>query len=467
MAQRAVIQMTVGTPGSGKSYCRAARFLVDEYLPETDGRHISNFPVNRDEIADWMHDVHGVPLHETLERIEVIPPDVVRQWEDEVSGPWEYFADRDLQGTHLALDEAHRMLSREHSKEYRKQWRNWLSEIRHQGCTVEFVTQSEQQLAVEVFRLAEMKLQLSNRSQEKLPIIGIRARYVQELVAAWITRQYRETIMEIEYVKAGSRWSENNRRTFIINPRYFDFYNSYSAPTGGGKAGKAAQREFQKRGRIGVTWWAFKKNLVPLSWRFGGVGLAAWIFFGGGISMFVQHMTTSLAYGAKGEPDPAEEAKAVQYTPPPGASPEDQKVLREHHERVTVDCCAQAEKLREQIAQINAEREAEQEMLLEQLEHAEGELQKVYEISLITEDEITFRNGYTYRLGELIDAGSYIGRTVESIDWRRRAATLDDGTIIRMGASRRPGGDDPSLPAQGGEADNLGAGVPPPVRSAE
>ena len=51
----AVICITTGEPGAGKSYIRAARFLVDEFLVNTDGIHISNFPLNIEAIAEEVY----------------------------------------------------------------------------------------------------------------------------------------------------------------------------------------------------------------------------------------------------------------------------------------------------------------------------------------------------------------------------------------------------------------------------
>ena len=45
MATRSVVTCTVGAAGSGKSFRRCAHFIVNEFLPEHDGVHWSNFPL--------------------------------------------------------------------------------------------------------------------------------------------------------------------------------------------------------------------------------------------------------------------------------------------------------------------------------------------------------------------------------------------------------------------------------------
>ena len=52
MSNQSVILLTTGVPGAGKTYVRASRFLLDDFLINTKGIHISNFPLNIDRISE-------------------------------------------------------------------------------------------------------------------------------------------------------------------------------------------------------------------------------------------------------------------------------------------------------------------------------------------------------------------------------------------------------------------------------
>ena len=144
-----VIMLTTGVPGCGKTYVRAARFLVDDFLINTRGVHYSNFPLNVDVIADEVSrkmsrkfGIFGlknrkVTPEDIKKRIVVIPDEVLQSWRMERSGPWDYFAGVNLKYAHIAIDEIHNFLSPLSSLEYVQAWNDFLGEVRHRGCTFE------------------------------------------------------------------------------------------------------------------------------------------------------------------------------------------------------------------------------------------------------------------------------------------------------------------------------------------
>ena len=124
-----VIILTTGVPGCGKTYVRAARFLVDDFLINSHGVHISNFPLNREEIAKevssrmkrrslWYKLRHKVSEEDLIKRMQIIPDDVLQSWKREESGPWDYFSGVNLKYAHIALDEVHNFVSEHSSEDY-------------------------------------------------------------------------------------------------------------------------------------------------------------------------------------------------------------------------------------------------------------------------------------------------------------------------------------------------------------
>src|SRR5690606_37593265 len=81
----------------------------------------------------------GSDAAQWLERMQLIPPGEIERWREGQSGPWDFFADKDLGQAHIAIDEIHVFCGRNTAAAVRKKWQDWLGEIRHRGATVEFL----------------------------------------------------------------------------------------------------------------------------------------------------------------------------------------------------------------------------------------------------------------------------------------------------------------------------------------
>ena len=203
-----VIILTTGVPGCGKTYVRAARFLVDDFLINSHGVHISNFPLNREEIArevsarmkrrSFFYKLrHKVSEADIFNRLEIIPDDVLQSWKREESGPWEYFAGRNLKYAHIALDEVHNFVSEHSSEAFIKRWDEFLGEVRHRGCTFEALTQDIHQVPKELQGRAAIRLELVNAEDFRDPFFKIRMGDWYELKAAF-TGDFHKTVFEVE-----------------------------------------------------------------------------------------------------------------------------------------------------------------------------------------------------------------------------------------------------------------------------
>ena len=176
MGLLSVITFTTGVAGCGKSFRRCAHFLVNEFLKEPGGVHYSNFPVFRDVLASEMHKRTGRPEQEFLDRVQVIPQDEIKRWEKSngVWGPWTYFEDIDLCHAHIAIDEIHNYCGTNTPRKVRQKWQEWLGEIRHRGCTVEFISQAPQKVAKEIHHEAGVRLSLTSQDTERDPFLKYR-----------------------------------------------------------------------------------------------------------------------------------------------------------------------------------------------------------------------------------------------------------------------------------------------------
>ena len=304
----AVITLTTGVPGCGKTYVRAARFIVDHFLLDTDGHYYTNFPLNIDEIINEVHSRQKIlskfssfflkksVIHEKeyyQKRLHIIPDYVLQAWRSHQSGPWEYFFSVDLKNAHIAIDEIHNFISKrdDSDKDYVKQWDDFLGEIRHRGCTFEGITQDIDQVSSVFTGRCSLRLEL-------IPCEDLRDPYFKIIMSDWynlkaaFTGSFHKTVFEVEKRKNGSgRWKVNYTRRFLIIPDYFKFYNSYEASlqdkANGITNSDAPLYEFQKRTKIGLFFWFIRKNFFNLFFRIILILLFIWLCFFGGFRYLI------------------------------------------------------------------------------------------------------------------------------------------------------------------------------------
>ena len=304
----AVITLTTGVPGCGKTYVRAARFIVDHFLLDTDGHYYTNFPLNIDAIINEVHSRQKIlskfssfflkkPViydkQHYVKRLHIIPDYVLQAWRSHQSGPWEYFFSVDLKNAHIAIDEIHNFISKrdDSDKDYVKQWDDFLGEIRHRGCTFEGITQDIDQVSSVFTGRCSLRLEL-------IPCEDLRDPYFKILMSDWynlkaaFTGSFHKTVFEVEKRKNGSgRWKVNHTRRFLIIPDYFKFYNSYEASlqdkAHGISNSDAPLYEFQKRTKIGLFFWFIRKNFFNLFFRIILIFLFIWLCFFGGFRYFI------------------------------------------------------------------------------------------------------------------------------------------------------------------------------------
>jgi len=440
MGLRATTLLTTAPAGSGKSYVRCARFLVDQFLIEGDGRHISNFPIGEvpahhpfppeyegetfiDRIAESVAKSRKCDPQEIKDRLELIPEEVLATWRDETSGPWEYFGEADLSGAHIALDEIHNYCGSKASRAHKGKWSKWLGEIRHRGATVEMISQHEAKIASEIKHEAGGWIQVVKKDDELDPFFGIHLGDWYELRAKFLTGKYTSCVAQIELRDQAGRKVKNSVRRWWMTPDYFRFYDSHNAPQSGSGSGTAAEKkQFERRSALGLLRWFVFRNLPQVFTRVLMVAVFMWLIPGGGLTTLLKTFVSSMGTFTKSKQLTA--AKDELQSPAPLA-PETKSVRRELVADDPVGSGApigaEMSRLREAVEQ--AERRARE---------IERSLKQSFAIGLMTEDEIAFRGGYSYAVGQTIDFGPYEGRTIERIEWSRRAARLDDGTWLRM-----------------------------------
>lgn len=406
-----VIILTTGVPGCGKSYVRCARFLVDDFLVNTRGIHISNFPINADRIASTVcrkinknRGIFGIfrkPVTEDdiKKRLEVIPDDVLQLWRNGLSGPWDYFKGRDLKYCHIAIDEIHNFINSRTSAEVLKQWDDFLGEIRHRGCTFEGITQDIAQVDQVLTGRASVRLELVPGEDLRDPFFKIKMSDWYELKAGFFG-EYHKTVFMLEKRKQDSRWKTNHTSRFLLVPEYFQYYNSFNASLqekeqGATDEDRAPEYEYQRRSRLSLLLWFIRRNFLTLFVRLFIALIVIWLCFGGGLTFLITSWLSVSGSMAK-----SNSGSSNSSTPP---------------DKVTA-----AKSLEER----------------KYLDEKKETFSNGFKPGLFFDGKCWLRNGIRihegYQFTNKEKHGIYYGKTVKKVDSSERFYVLDDDSVIDM-----------------------------------
>jgi hypothetical protein len=443
----ATIMYTVGRVGSGKTYVRCARFILDEWLASPGGTHYSNFPINAELMAAAAEKRYGITREVFDQRVQVIPELELEKWRRGTSGPWEYFKTTSLDQCHIAIDECHVYCGKHTSKSVRQQWQNWLAEIRHMGCSIEFISQTPHKVAKEITNEAVVWYSLTNGETRRDPFFRIQMKDWYELIASWITGEYRATFWLAERRDVDGKPEVEDRKTYPIDPAYFSYYDSHAKPLSGSGVGvSGCRREYQERGKLSMGWWFFRRNAWRVCSRAAVLAVFMWFMaFGGNKKVFdvwLNVWNPKTGYfgkiagkgigGVKSE-KVTDKSEAVAGSKP---ALHDSKNISSGTRVVSEEDMTkyndEIKKLKEEIEVLEAFRRASE------------------EVGMLTRDAVTFRDGLTYAVGEDIEVGVFAGRKIKAIQYDKRTVVLDDGTKLRMKGLNDAKAIDRSAVASGG-----------------
>ena len=425
----ASIILTTGVPGCGKTYIRCARYLVDDFLVNTRGVHISNFPLNPETISETVSKKinksrglfgifrKAVTPDDIKKRLIVIPDDVLQSWRSEESGPWEFFKGWNLKYAHIAIDEIHNFINSRSSSAYLKLWDDFLGEVRHRGCTFEGLTQDFDSVDRVLSGRASIRLELIPGEDLRDPFFKIKLSDWYELKASFFGT-YHKTVFMYEKRKQGSSWKVNHVSRFLITPDYYSFYNSYSASLQekengeGDVSSRAPEHEYQRRSRLSLFAWFIRRNFFTLFCRISVAIFLFWLCFCGGLTYIIERWLSVSGAMAKSNSkvSSSSSAAAVNHSPekplsssvPPG---------------VAADQKPSAPPSKDDI--------------LRKEKHFKG-----FKPALFYDGKCWLRNGIRivegYSFNNEKIHGEFYGRKVKKIDPIERRYQLDDDTYIDM-----------------------------------
>jgi hypothetical protein len=444
---RETTSYTIGVAGAGKSYARCARFLHDEFLPLERGVHWSNFPVDVDALAESLDGKHSLTADVVRERVRVIPDETLKLWREGQSGPWDFFRDVDIQGAHIAIDEAHTVIGAKHPKDHKHKWQVFLGELRHRGATIELLTQAEAKLAQEVKDEAGAKLVIINSESRRDPIFRVQLGDWYQLRAKFLTGEYRVAVWQREYRNVGGKsMTVEDERHWPRDPYYFRFYDSYSAPTAGGLKAEAQRKEWELKSKGQLVAWFLRRNWVHIAPRLAVAAVAFWVCFLGGGTFLISKLQTAVVHAAVKQTAVDGSGVAESESVPPGRTDISTLETRTvpviadvgEEERAHVQGAArQVAELQKRVEWLELEKR-DRETIVRQAQGVVNQLREAVErgywlVGILGGDTAVFRDGLRLKVGQVIPSGRYEGRRVVAVDGVAGTVTLQDGLVFRLG----------------------------------
>jgi hypothetical protein len=295
MAQTdAVIRFTVGVPGSGKTYSRV-RWLIEHFIPNESGDIYTNLPLDKEKIINYFVHEKGYDQNILETRINLFPEDLLKQWrridsdgcppinpdfnilanqesdlkpndknfQYQFIGPWLHLQDKTLTGAHIQFDEIQKLVDIKASRKLKQIWGDWLSTIRHEGCTIEFITQRESRVPKEISQIAETRLDIIPSAGKRFKYLPILNSDYYNLVKGVLGFDIK-TSTEIESrASYGGKVVVEYSRKFKFLPFYFQFYNSANNEETDKKT-ERKKEPWEILSQFGVIKWFIKRNYFCL-----------------------------------------------------------------------------------------------------------------------------------------------------------------------------------------------------------
>lgn len=421
-----VLYLTTGQPGCGKTYSRV-RWLISEFLPNSTGLYITNFPLNVELIADAVASKTGKTREEYISRIHVIPNDEMKSWmslndrsrkqdlsEMKNSGnfrPVQYLESLDLNNARVAIDEFHLYFEKKSPPDLLLMWNNWFSEIRKTGCTFEAITQDMSLLPVEFIGKVGVRTDLIPYGTTRDPFLNIPLSDYYELRAAYLGIR-EQKICQTEYRKGTSftgraKWLVNHVEKFSITSEFFPFYNSYQRTGSDGKKGSVTLPADRYKKLTAL--WFLRRHFFKLLGRLIIVVLFFWLTLGGGFTFLIDKFVRTLGKVTEANMRKKENAN-VQPKKPNPVSPS-----------VASSAASGATSPVQPGEGVTAGSPGP---VVPDL--------SVYKPSMFLDKGCYLRSGLYISVGYIFRSGHYEGKKIVSINFSDRSYELDNGELVSM-----------------------------------
>jgi len=256
----------------------------------------TNLPLNVDQIAIHFQEHYPeIPSKTITDKINLIPIEQTKLWMSEVSGPWEAFKDVNLAGCRVIIDEIHNYVHLKSKQEYIHKWRQWLGELRHQGCEFEAISQYETKIHPLIRHECGLKRSLESFDDKRDPVLWIKF-YDHFQILSKARGYWSSRVWYGEYKPSSENahtWEKVGGGTVPLVPDFYRLYNSYSAPIAGTSKGSNIQpHPFQRLKWKELLHWYFRRNITNIVLSMAVYTLLIYLFiFGGIVTIFMSAFT--------------------------------------------------------------------------------------------------------------------------------------------------------------------------------
>ena len=307
-----VVKCTTGVMGAGKSYSRM-RWVLEEFLPKEEGILYTNVPLDVYEISKYMVK-KGYDELAIKKRIHIIPKNILDGWkrldpktgmpptnpdfddkfsfDDELTykeisfqflGPWQYFQDLDLSAGHIMIDEIQKIVDNRSTNKLKKLWADWLSTIRHEGCTLEFMTQTTKRLPMEIKDVSEITVEILPNAENRFPLLPIKNYDYYQLFKKLFDWDLKSSTLTEWMIGENSKRKVVFRKKYSFKPFFYRFYDTNNNEESG-KSGTRKKEEWERLSHIGIILWFLRRNFFQVCLIFLYLYLGFMLLFGDGFN---------------------------------------------------------------------------------------------------------------------------------------------------------------------------------------
>lgn len=416
------VQIVTGVGGSGKSFGRV-KYLIDEFIPDYNGKIITNLPLNADYIAKHFEKL-GFDYSSIFNRIEIIPDEVQTSWHEQKSGPWDYFSDRDLTDCFVIIDEIHELVNKRSHRDHIDKWAKYLGTFRHEGAVCELMTQTLTDVPPPVQQRAGKRLNYVPAGDRRDPLFKITMEDWYQFRSK-ITKNEHKVIFCKELTLNDNRWSVSHYEKFKIDKFYYPFYDSYNVTVSmkGGEGGKGKTAEWKRLSWPRFLRWFFKRNLPEFARPLGVILLIIFICWFRPDRYFMDKFKKET--GISKEPQLAKSSD-------PKKMEENLKFAKKLENRndqvkITYDDAELKELRAKELALKEAQLKHEKQL---EDERKKKEITLSSKLVFITQKYAILRNKIKLEIGDELSFEPFKGRIVTDFDFDNRRVVLDDQTFI-------------------------------------
>ena len=454
MSRRHVVTFLTAPARSGKTF-NEVRKICDEYLGNPDCRIYTNLPLHLDKISEWAARKYGIAEESVFERVHIVPRETELAWmtagqpiydadtgrrvgNNPITGPWDYFADKELSGAVIIIDEIHNFCGSIGTiKAISNLWQKWLGELGHNQAVFRCLSQAPEKVHACIKQEAQASYSIRNTGLDRDPYFKIEIYDWLELWAGLFGGSYTVYVFEQETTKVEGKKIKGERALHAMGKPYFDFYDSFNKPIAHGQTTnvKSFEPEYVKRlrkgfirGRLSLLRWFFFKNFYNLVTKLSFVlviAVGGLYLLNGGMGDVMQAFQDTMKDVIRVRDNPAQAATDTAKPAVHQAPAHDRKA---ESNAITMIRKAYEDELRKALNT--------NESLKNDIAAAQKNLGDISTIVLFTPDTIVTMRGNEYAVGEEIDYGEHAGKRIVEINYRQRKAILDDGAILLISDER-------------------------------